>query len=259
MKKRSVFGGILIILILLGVFIGGWLVWETKLRDTPQFTPSSEATSQITDDPRQKDRESMVLVQIEARGVENPDVLKAMLTVPRHDFVPENYLTQAYDDHPLPIGYGQTISQPYIVALMTEALDLDEGDRVLEIGTGSGYQAAILAELVREVYTIEIIPELAFEAEDRLFSLGYTNIQVLNADGYFGWEDQAPFDAVIVTAAPDHLPQPLIEQLDEGARMIIPIGPIGAVQSLWLFENQDGDIKAANLGPVSFVPLTGEH
>jgi protein-L-isoaspartate(D-aspartate) O-methyltransferase len=130
---------------------------------------------------------------------------------------------------------------------------------VLEIGTGSGYQAAILAELVLEVYTMEIIPELAIEAEERLVGLGYTNIKVLNADGYFGWVDHAPFDAVIVTAAPDHLPQPLIQQLDEGARMIIPIGPVGAVQTLWLFEKVEGELKAINLGPVSFVPLTGEH
>jgi len=171
----------------------------------------------------------------------------------------ESERMQAYRDHPLPIGYGQTISQPFIVALMTEALNLKKGDRVLEIGTGSGYQAAILAALNTQVYTIEIIPELAQTAEDRLINLGYTNIEVLNADGYFGWEDQAPFDAVIVTAAPDHLPQPLIQQLAEGGRMIIPIGPVGAVQTLWLFESSGGELKAINLGPVSFVPLTGEH
>jgi protein-L-isoaspartate(D-aspartate) O-methyltransferase len=210
-------------------------------------------------DPYLADRESMVEKQISNRGVKDPAVLEAMLSVPRHKFVPEEYLNLAYNDHPLPIGYGQTISQPYIVALMTVALELESGDRVLEIGTGSGYQAAVLAEMDTEVYTIEIIPELAGSAEERLADLGYTNVKLLNADGYFGWDDQAPFDAVIVTAAPDHLPQPLVQQLKDGGRMIIPIGPIGAVQTLWLFENSAGEIGALNLGPVSFVPLTGEH
>ena len=228
-------------------------------------TPESERTATLEStpteavDPTLKDRELMVMKQIEGRGVENPDVLAAMLAVPRHKFVPDNYIPQAYADHPLPIGHGQTISQPFIVALMTEALALEEGDRVLEIGTGSGYQAAVLAELGTIVYTVEIIPELALDAEERLRNLGYTNIEVLNADGYFGWEEHAPFDGVIVTAAPDHLPQPLIEQLDEGARMIIPIGPVGAVQTLWLFKKVEGELMALNLGPVSFVPLTGEH
>ena len=226
---------------------------ESEQTATPESTPTEEV------DPTLKDREQMVMKQIEGRGVEEPDVLAAMLAVPRHKFVPDNYIPQAYADHPLPIGHGQTISQPFIVALMTEALALEEGDRVLEIGTGSGYQAAVLAELGTVVYTVEIIPELALEAEERLRNLGYTNIEVLNADGYFGWEEHAPFDGVIVTAAPDHLPQPLIEQLDEGARMIIPIGPVGAVQTLWLFKKVEGELMALNLGPVSFVPLTGEH
>jgi protein-L-isoaspartate(D-aspartate) O-methyltransferase len=226
---------------------------EPVVTITPESTPTEEI------DPTLKDREQMVMKQIESRGVEDPDVLAAMLAVPRHKFVPDPYIPQAYADHPLPIGHGQTISQPFIVALMTEALTLEEGDRVLEIGTGSGYQAAILAELDTVVYTVEIIPELALEADQRLKDLEYTNIEVLNADGYFGWEEHAPFDGVIVTAAPDHLPQPLIQQLDEGARMIIPIGPVGAVQTMWLFEKVEGELKALNLGPVSFVPLTGEH
>ena len=226
---------------------------DSELTIPPQDTPTEEVDQTL------QDREMMVMKQIEARGVEDPAVLAAMLAVPRHEFVPDPYIPQAYADHPLPIGHGQTISQPFIVALMTEVLALEEGDRVLEIGTGSGYQAAILAELNTIVYTVEIIPELALEANERLRDLGYTNIQVLNADGYFGWEEHAPFDGVIVTAAPDHLPQPLIEQLDEGARMIIPIGPVGAVQTLWLFENVEGELKALNLGPVSFVPLTGDH
>jgi protein-L-isoaspartate(D-aspartate) O-methyltransferase len=201
----------------------------------------------------------MVRDQIEARGVADPEVLAAMQAVPRHEFVPQEYLDQAYADHPLPIGHGQTISQPYIVALMTETLQLQPGQRVLEIGAGSGYQAAVLAELEVEVYTIEIIPELAEAAARRLEDLGYANVSVLNADGYFGWEEHAPFDAILVTAAPDHLPQPLANQLAVGGRLVVPIGPVGAVQTLWLFEKTDGDLQATNLGDVRFVPLTGEH
>ena len=214
-------------------------------------TPTADAYSVI--------REDMVTTQIEARGINDPAVLLAMRSVPRHKFVPPEYLDQSYADHPLPIGYGQTISQPYIVALMTEALQLKPGQSVLEIGTGSGYQAAVLAELDVDVYTIEIIPELAEQARQRLTDLGYANIETLNADGYFGWEEHAPFDAIIVTAAPDHLPQPLANQLTEGGRLIIPIGPVGLVQTLWLFEKIDGDLQATNLGGVRFVPLTGEH
>jgi protein-L-isoaspartate(D-aspartate) O-methyltransferase len=204
-------------------------------------------------------RESMVQNQIENRGVIDPEVLAAMKAVPRHEFVPDEYLDQAYADHPLPIGHGQTISQPYIVALMTESLQLEPGQRVLEIGTGSGYQAAVLAEMNVEAYTIEIIPELVEAARTLLDDLGYANVVVLQADGYFGWEEHAPFDAIIVTAAPDHLPQPLANQLAEGGRLIVPIGPIGAVQTLWLFEKIEGELQATNLGGVRFVPLTGEH
>jgi protein-L-isoaspartate(D-aspartate) O-methyltransferase len=195
-------------------------------------------------------REKMVQDQIEARGVADPNVMEAMRAVPRHEFVPDEFLDQAYADHPLPIGHGQTISQPYIVALMTESLQLEPG---------RGYQAAVLAELGVEVYTIEIIPELAESAAARLEALGYANVTVLQADGYFGWEEHAPFDAVIVTAAPDHLPQPLANQLAEGGRLVVPIGPIGAVQTLWLFEKVEGELQATNLGGVSFVPFTGEH
>jgi protein-L-isoaspartate(D-aspartate) O-methyltransferase len=182
-----------------------------------------------------------------------------MRTVPRHHFVTSDYLDQAYADHPLPIGFGQTISQPYIVALMTESLQVEAGEKVLEIGTGSGYQAAVLAEMDLEVYTVEIIPELAERASQVLQELGYTNVEVLAADGYLGWEEHAPYDAIIVTAAPDHLPQPLASQLKEGGRLVIPIGPIGAVQTLWLFEKIDGELEASNLGAVRFVPLTGER
>jgi protein-L-isoaspartate(D-aspartate) O-methyltransferase len=199
----------------------------------------------------------MVSQQIQGRGISDPGVLAVMRRVARDRFVPADMVSQAYEDHPLPIGYGQTISQPYIVALMTESLRLKPGDRVLEIGTGSGYQAAILAELGAEVFTVEIVPELAQQAAERLRQLGYDKVQVRNADGYFGWPEHAPYDAIIVTAAPDHLPQPLVSQLRDGGRLVVPIGPQGAVQTLWLFDKSGGDVQASNLGEVRFVPLTG--
>lgn len=199
----------------------------------------------------------MVADQIEARGVTDPSVLAAMRQVPRHLFVPQDLLALAYDDRPLPIGFGQTISQPYIVALMTESLELDPGDKVLEIGTGSGYQAAVLAELGMDVYTIEIIPDLAAQAAALLQRLDYPQLQVKQGDGYYGWEEHAPFDAIIVTAAPDHLPQPLAAQLAEGGHLVIPIGPTGSYQTLWLFQKQGGELEASNLGLVTFVPFTG--
>lgn len=220
----------------------------TELPPTPLATEAAEYADA---------REQMVESQIENRGVSDPLVLEAMRMVPRHEFVPEEYLDQAYADHPLPIGFGQTISQPYIVALMSEALGVEPGDKVLEIGTGSGYQAAVLAQMGVQVYTVEIIPELAERAQGVLKDLGYSNVEVLNADGYFGWEEQAPYDAIIVTAAPDHLPQPLASQLKEGGRLVIPIGPIGAVQTLWQFEKVNDELEATNLGGVRFVPLTG--
>jgi len=208
-------------------------------------------------DPYAAQREKLVERTIVARGVTNPTVVAAMRTVPRHSFVPDEYLDQAYADHPLPIGYGQTISQPYIVALMTEWLELEPDDRVLEIGTGSGYQAAVLAEIVDEVYSIEIVPELAASATERLAALGYDNVVATQGDGYFGWEEHASYDAIIVTAAPDHLPQPLVGQLKEGGYIVIPIGPTGGFQSLWRFTKTGDELKAENLGGVSFVPLTG--
>ncbi len=204
-------------------------------------------------------RETMVIETIEKRGITDERVLKAMRTVPRHLFVPEDQRDHAYGDYPLPIGYGQTISQPYIVALMTQLLELKEGDRVLEIGTGSGYQAAILAEIPGvDVYTIEIIPALARSARERLESLGYKSIHCKEGDGYYGWEEYAPFDAIIVTAAPDHVPQPLVDQLAEGGRMVIPVGPPGGYQTLWKFvKRPGGELQAFNMGGVAFVPLTG--
>jgi protein-L-isoaspartate(D-aspartate) O-methyltransferase len=201
----------------------------------------------------------MVRDTIEARGITDPDVLAALRSVPRHRFVPDDYAAQAYADHPLPIGHGQTISQPYIVAWMTELLALQPGERVLEIGTGSGYQAAVLAELPGvEVYSLEIVPELAARAAETLTALGYDEIHLRQGDGYFGWPEAAPFDAVLVTAAPDHLPQPLAQQLSPAGRLVIPIGPPGGYQSLWRFAVEEGELVAENLGGVRFVPLTGE-
>ena len=201
----------------------------------------------------------MVRTAIQGAGISNPDVLRVMETVPRHEFVPQNYLDQAYDDHALPIGYGQTISQPYVVAWMTELLDLKPGEKVLEIGTGSGYQAAVLAELgTVEVYSIEIVPELAESAAQKLQELGYIALYLRQGDGYYGWPEAAPFDAIIVTAAPDHLPAPLAVQLAEDGRLVIPIGPPGSYQSLWKFIKENGELTAYNMGSVIFVPFTGE-
>ncbi len=201
-------------------------------------------------------RDRMVKTQIAARGVRNKLVLDAMQKVPRHLFVSESLKEQAYSDGPLPIGEGQTISQPYIVALMTELLGLKGGEKVLEIGTGSGYQAAILAEIVEEVYTIEIICSLAEMSENRLKQMGYQNITVRCGDGYQGWEEHAPFDGVIVTAAPDHIPQPLVDQLKVGGRLVIPVGDV--FQELMVITKTETGIKKMNAIPVRFVPMTGE-
>ncbi len=187
--------------------------------------------------------------------VTDPLVLQAMRRVPRHEFVPPEYRAQSSANHPLPIGHGQTISQPFIVAYMSEHLELKPGDRVLEIGTGSGYQAAILADMGMEVYSIEIVPELAAEAEARLKCLGYV-VQVRVGNGYGGWPEAAPFDAIIVTAASDRVPPPLVEQLKPGGRLVIPIGPAGAIQTLWQFTLAENDqLIAFNLGEVRFVPF----
>jgi protein-L-isoaspartate(D-aspartate) O-methyltransferase len=191
------------------------------------------------------------------RGIKNPAVLKAMGSVPRHAFVPEAQRPYAYADQALPIGYGQTISQPYVVAFMTEQLDPRASDKVLEIGTGSGYQAAVLSGLVASVYSIEIIEPLAHQAEALLKRLGYSNVQVRAGDGYRGWPEAAPFDAIIVTAAPDHVPQPLIDQLKDGGRMIIPVGDLGR-QELYLLRKRGIRLDREAVLPVRFVPMTGE-
>ncbi len=187
-------------------------------------------------------------------------VLQAVGKTPRHEFVPGEYRPNAYENRPLPIGFGQTISQPYIVAIMTDLLNLEAGDVVLELGTGSGYQAAILAELVKQVYTMEIVAELGDRARDALARLGYRNVTVRVGDGYYGWEEHAPFDAVIVTAAGDHVPPSLVRQLKPGGRMIIPVGSRFFTQQLMLVEKQeDGAILTREILPVRFVPITGKH
>lgn len=198
---------------------------------------------------------AMVERQLRPRGIDDPRVLRAMAKVPREKFVAKELETNAYEDRPLPIGFGQTISQPYIVAFMTQAMKPKSTDRVLEIGTGSGYQAAVLGELVAQVYTIEIVRPLAQRAATVLNALGYKNVLVKGGDGYKGWPEYAPFDAIIVTAAPDHVPQPLIDQLKEGGRMIIPVGKTFA-QELQVLEKRGGAIKQTAAIPVKFVPLT---
>jgi protein-L-isoaspartate(D-aspartate) O-methyltransferase len=210
------------------------------------------------DPDRSEERRRMVREQLAApgRGIRNTAVLQAMGKVPRHEFVPGSQKHHAYEDRPLPIGYDQTISQPYVVAFMTEQLDPGMADKVLEIGTGSGYQAAILAELVREVYTLEIVEPLARSANATFNRLGYTNIRVRAADGYQGWQENAPFDAIIVTCAPDHVPEPLVQQLREGGRMIIPVGDQGS-QELVLLEKRHGLLHRRSVLPVRFVPMTG--
>ena len=200
----------------------------------------------------------MVKHDIEGRGVKDRLVLQAMTKVQRHLFVAESQRQHAYNDHPLPIGEGQTISQPYVVALMTEALRLTGVERVLELGTGSGYQAAVLAEIVKEVYTIEIRQGLYTMVRDRLQKLGYRNVQVKLGDGYSGWPEHAPFDAIIVTAAANHIPPPLITQLKEGGRLIIPLGSTTFSQNLMLLTKEKGKQKMTELGGVRFVPLVGE-
>lgn len=200
-------------------------------------------------------RERMVTQQIINRGITDKPTLNAMRKVQRHLFVPKEYESEAYDDNPLPIGYGQTISQPYIVAYMTEVVKPDPSKNVLEIGTGSGYQAAILAEIVNHVYSIEIVPELAKESAERLKELGYKNITVKYGDGYKGWQEYSPFDIIIVTAAPEQVPKPLIDQLAENGRLVIPIGPPQAIQELILLEKRNGKIEKSRLTFVRFVPF----
>jgi protein-L-isoaspartate(D-aspartate) O-methyltransferase len=215
----------------------------------------NHAATPVTDFAAQRQR--MVTEQLKARGIHDERVLAAMSKVPREEFVPQDSRGSSYTDGPLPIGHDQTISQPYIVALMTEQLRLQPHGRVLEIGTGSGYQAAVLAELLAEVYSIEIVAPLAHTAEATLRRFGYKNVHVKVGDGYKGWPEHAPFDAVIVTCAPEHVPQPLVDQLKEGGRMIIPVGNYLA-QELYLLEKANGGMRQSAVLPVRFVPMGGE-
>ncbi len=218
---------------------------------------AAAATLPATPSATDAARERMVAQQIKARGITDPRVLAAMDAVPRHRFVPPAYQARAYDDTPLPIGHGQTISQPYIVALMTAQLALERPMKVLEIGTGSGYQAAVLAHIVDAVYTIEIVPALAEQAQQRMTAMGYDQVAVRHADGYAGWPEQAPFDAIIVTAAAAYVPPPLLQQLAPGGRMIIPVGSPFGVQRLMLLQKAaDGAVRSRDLMPVRFVPFT---
>ena len=205
-----------------------------------------------------KQRKQMVENQIKERGITSNKVINALQNVERHMFVPEENVQKAYEDRPLPIGNGQTISQTYIVALMTDMLDLNENDKVLEIGTGSGYQAAVLSEIVDQVYTIEIVEPLGKQARERLQKLGYDNVNVKIGNGYKGWPEQAPFDAIIVTAAPTEIPQPLKDQLAEGGKMIIPVGERFA-QELVLLKKINGELRKKSIIPVRFVPMVDDN
>jgi protein-L-isoaspartate(D-aspartate) O-methyltransferase len=242
---------------------------QTEVKPVPNHVQDSSPTTPtqvLWNPPRfkemQKERDIMVNTQMSGLfrdEVKDEKVLNAIRHVPRHLFVPRNLINNAHEDNPLPIGYGQTISQPYIVAYMTEKLELKPTDKMLEIGTGSGYQAAVLSELTPYVYTIEIIKPLAEQAAERFTSLGYKTIQCKKDDGYYGWKEFAPFDAIIVTAAAGHIPQPLIEQLAPGGRMIIPVGGPYEVQNLVVVtKSRDGSLKTRTLIPVRFVPLTGK-
>jgi len=230
----------------IGLVFFAWL-FMLGASDKPRADSSS--------DPYLELRLQMVSKQIQARGVKDEKVLQALRTVPRQVFVPESYRSQAYDDEPLPIGHKQTISQPYIVGLMTELAELDSSSRVLEIGTGSGYQAAVLAKICDSVFSIEIISELAARADSTLKGLGF-NVEIRCGDGYRGWPEKAPFDAIIVTAAPDDVPEPLLEQLAEKGRLVIPVGSY--YQDLKLIRKIDGHLKEISIIPVRFVPMTGE-
>jgi protein-L-isoaspartate(D-aspartate) O-methyltransferase len=232
----------------MALVVSGSEAWATP--------PGARATTDARADVFARARVAMVERQIAARGVTDSVVLDAMRAVPRHRFVPAEYEAEAYDDRPLPIGQGQTISQPYVVAAMTEAMRLGPRDRVLEIGAGSGYQAAVLAEIVGEVYTIEILEPLGRRADSTLTALGYKNVRVRVGDGYQGWPAQAPFDAIILTAAPDHVPQPLIDQLKVNGRMVLPLGR--GEQTLMVLTKTPDGVKLEEQFGVRFVPMTGE-
>lgn len=217
--------------------------------------PPSPPSSLLSEDAYAEARRRMIqAIPLVYPGIDQK-VLEVMERVTRHHFVLPQYINEAYDDHPLPIGEGQTISAPHMVAFMTALIGVKPGDRVLEIGTGSGYQAAVLAELTDNVFTVEIIEVLAQRAAQRLKELGYHKVAVKMGDGYYGWEEHAPYDAILVTAAPDHVPRPLVDQLKEGGKMVVPVGPPGSYQTLWLIEKKEGKVISTNKGGVLFVPL----
>jgi protein-L-isoaspartate(D-aspartate) O-methyltransferase len=217
---------------------------------------SCSTAEPLAGDKWERQRKRMVEEQLKARGIKNERVLAALGKVPRHEFVPERYRAEAYEDHPLPVGQEQTISQPYIVAYMTEVINPRPGQKVLEVGTGSGYQAAVLAELLGEVYTIELLPELAASARKRLERLGYRNVHVKAGDGYLGWPDKAPFDAILMTCGARDVPEPLFEQLKPGGKMVIPVGDLAAGQTLRVVtRGPGGKREVRDLLPVRFVPL----
>ncbi len=219
-----------------------------------QFPVHAQEAQDAFAEPRKR----MVERDLRGRGIKDPRVLEAMYLVPRHLFVPRRHRSQAYQDRPVPIGKGQTISQPYVVALMTELLTLKGNERVLEVGTGSGYQAAVLSQLAREVYTIEIIPSLAAKAEERLLRLGYGNVQVKTGDGFFGWEEKGPFDAIVVTASTEKIPDPLWNQLQRGGRLVMPLGETHKTQRLVRATKIKGKRHVETITGVIFVPMTGE-
>ena len=233
--------------------IGAWILMLPALVAAACRAASEPSAAGKGRAPRA--REAMVMEQIESRGVRDPLTLDALRQVPRHLFVPPPLAADAYNDTPLPIGHGQTISQPYIVAFMTEALGLAGGERVLEVGTGSGYQAAVLARIASRVYTIEIVEPLAAEARQRLAGLGYANVEVRAGDGYLGWPEAAPFDAIIVTAAAPRIPEPLKAQLRDGGRLVIPVGE--GLQELVVVTRRGDDYAERRVLPVRFVPMTG--
>lgn len=252
LKKPSHFIALICISIVVLVFLI-LLVRQSTVTYTIS-TPQAEQADQTFAAMRQ----DMVEKQLKGRDIVDERVLSVMGNIERHTFVPQHLVNHAYDDNPLPIGYGQTISQPYIVALMTQNLNIDGDDKVLEIGTGSGYQAAVLSELVQEVYTIEIIEELASSARRRLSDLGYDNVYVKHGDGYYGWEEHAPFDAIIVTAAANHIPPPLLAQLKDGGRLVIPLSSTVWFQTLTLVTKKGGEVDTEFITGVRFVPLTGK-
>lgn len=226
-------------------------------KDAAGRLPASELRAAMI---REIEADVLSTRQYTGRSALDARVMAALAAVPRHEFVPERYREHAYENRPLPIGHEQTISQPYIVALMTDLLDVGEDAVVLDIGTGSGYQAAVLAEVVRRVYSIEIVPELGEEAAARLRRLGYKNVEVRVGDGFYGWPERAPFDGILIAAATDEIPQPLLDQMKPGARMILPLGKAWGDQDLLVVEKgEDGKIAKRSIIPVRFVPLTGDH